>query len=310
MPLALPDTRFMEALPQTNKEATLFVQRDDLIDPWLGGNKAYKLLGNLHAFNRSAKKAILTFGGAWSNHLVATAAMCRWEGIPAAAIVRGDSFVTNPRLEFLRSCGMQLIFSERSTYRLKEDAAVRNDYIHQAAAALSVDPAELFCIPEGGASHDGFLACQRVLDASSQRFTHVLLACGTGTTLAGVAAGLAAGQQAIGIAVVNDLENIRKRIREFGAPEDRLLLNGEFTFGGYAKTSPELMDFCQRFTSDTGIPIEPVYTGKAFFAAYRLMETGFFPKGSAVLILHSGGIYPCDNAESGKTGLGRAVSNL
>lgn len=309
MPLALPEQRIIQTVSLPNKEIGLFVQRDDLSDPWLGGNKVYKLRENLMAFRRSGKKALLTFGGAWSNHLVATAELCSRAGIPVVGIVRGEEN-RNPRLDFLRSAGMRLVFSEREQYRRKEDEASQTFYCQAAARELDCSPSDFQVVPEGGSNEAGFQGSKRILDpAISSTFTHVVVACGTGTTLAGLTASLLPHQQAIGIAVVHDLKNIRERLRTFGVKDERYILLDDFVFGGYAKKNAELLEFCTQFGVDTGIPIEPVYTGKAFFAVIRMINENYFPKGSKVLIIHTGGLYPCDAAFEICTSSKLAVSN-
>jgi 1-aminocyclopropane-1-carboxylate deaminase len=310
MHLALPDQRLIQPLPSWNKGIEVFVQREDLQDPWLGGNKSYKLYHNLESFRRSGKSVILTFGGAWSNYLIATAEAGRRTGIRTVGLVRGDAFTRNPRLDHLQAVGMQLVFIDRLRYRRKEEFEVQQELLREAAAQTGAGADAFFVIPEGGANTDGFLGSRSIVQAGTvDQYSHFVIACGTGTTLAGIADVLSAGQLAIGIAVVRDFANIRKRVRSFGVPDEKFLVREDFTFGGYARSTEELSSFCHDFRTETGLPIEPVYTGKLFYAVRQLILERFFPAGSRILVIHTGGIFPCDHPLESETDRRIAVSN-
>jgi len=261
----------------------LWVKRDDLIDPYISGNKWRKLKYILKAAAAENKNHLVTFGGAYSNHLVATASAAARSGLKATAFVRGEK-VNNEMLVLCSLYGMELIFIDRETYKDK-----RACYFEYAAKH-----ADTYFIDEGGASAEAVLGCAEIIAELPEDIDHLFCAAGTGTT----AAGLLQGIQKAGlktklhvIPVLKGGEFIREEIGHYIATDNpRLVLHTDYHFGGYAKTKPELLDFIKVFTAEHGILIDPVYTAKMFFAINDLGFKDYFAQEEKVVALHTGGL--------------------
>lgn len=258
------------------------VARLDLLHPVVSGNKLFKLWYYLDRCLHEGWEAVATFGGAYSNHLVATAFACRERGIPCMGIVRGEE----PRrwghtLEDCRDLGMQLQFVSRQEYRARS----------REALGAGLHPRTLV-IPEGGAGELGVMGAGLIWNAIADgtNFSHILMAVGTGTTLRGIDRGLRPGQSAVGIPVMAVRPEERAVFdRSMGCSGSTHIVHG-YSFGGYGKHTPELLDFMRSFYRGQGVPTDFVYTGKAAFALMALVKAGYFPEGSRVLFLHTGGL--------------------
>lgn len=257
---------------------TLLLKRDDLIHPDLPGNKWRKLALNLEA---AGGRTLLTFGGAYSNHLRATAAAGRLLGFPTIGVVRGDELAHRPLNPSLARCaadGMRLHFVDRTAYRAKASPEVLEGLLSLFG--------DVEVIPEGGSNALAAQGCA-ALGRELRGHTDVAaVACGTGGTLAGLAAGLDGGQRALGIpvlrggflgAAVTELQR-----EAFGGPAGHWSLDERFTFGGYARTTPELDAFAADFEDRHGLPVERVYVAKLLFALTALAEEGAFAPGTRV----------------------------
>ncbi|HEY4060573.1 MAG TPA: pyridoxal-phosphate dependent enzyme [Puia sp.] len=249
------------------------VLRLDTIHPVVSGNKWFKLKGHLQTARLRSASSILTFGGAWSNHIVAAAYAAQQAGLPSIGIIRGERPpVLSATLETALACGMQLEFISRKQY-----ASLT------AAPGHGTDPG-VYIIPEGGAGPDGIRASEHILrEAPTTRYTHILCAIGTGTMFLGLAAAATPEQEVIGISVLKGMEDAP------GQPYRHRIIP-HYHFGGYARHPPELLDFMNRFYRDTGIPSDLVYTGKLFYAALDMVRQNLFPAHSRLLIVHSGGL--------------------
>ena len=275
-------------------DVELSVLREDLGHPFLAGNKWRKLKYNLQAFKGSEKKAIITFGGKYSNHLVACAAAGKIFNIPMVAIMRGEELVVNPNIEFLKRCGMKIIDVTREHYRLRAEIAFQEMIMALCVKKfpeLNCRPDDLMIIPEGGCNADGVKGCKEIMDDVPADTTHVCIASGTGATLAGVASNLLEHQKAIGVSVLKAENFLPSSVYSKGADKEKTSITFDYHFGGYAKKSLELENFCSEFSISTGIPTEPVYTGKLFFAISDMISKDLFPSGSKIMMIHSGGIF-------------------
>lgn len=262
---------------------TLTLKRDDLIHPDLPGNKYRKLFLNLDAAVAAGHEALLTFGGAYSNHLRATAAAGRLLGIETIGVVRGDELAGRPLNPSLAQCaadGMRLHFIDRATYRRKTEPQILAALLHATGAE---DP---YVIPEGGSNSLAVQGCTALGEELRGHTRTAAMACGTGGTLAGMAAGLAPDQRALGIPVLKggflgpEIQALQQRA--FGAPTANWHLDERFHFGGYARTPPELTAFANDFEDRHGLPVERVYVAKLLYALTALSEEGAFPPGSNV----------------------------
>lgn len=259
-----------------------WIKRDDLIDPYISGNKWRKLKYLLEKADLQGKNHLVTFGGAFSNHLVATAAAAARAGLRATGFVRGEN-VKNEMLALCRLYGMQLIFTDREQYRDKPACYARH---------FGSDPSAFF-IDEGGASAEAVRGCAEIIGALPEHVSHICCAAGTGTTAAGLLKGIRELGRSAKLHVFPVLKGgdfISKEIGRYAGETHQLILHTDYHFGGYAKTTPELLQFMQSFTSSTGILIDPVYTAKLFFGIHDLAKKGILGKDDHIVALHTGGL--------------------
>lgn len=265
------------------KKLNIFLKRDDLIHPIISGNKWRKLKYILIRAQSENKNHLVTFGGAYSNHLLATAAAAAKFGFKSTGIVRGEQ-VSNDTLFLCRLHGMNLIFVDRESYRSK--AAVFNNY-------FANDP-DAFFIDEGGASPEAAKGCSELIDELTNAYDHIFCACGTGTTAAGIINGIqkhGLPTQFNAVPVFKNGEFLRDEINNFLIHPTNYHLHIAYHFGGYGKTDERLITFIKHFVAKTGILIEPVYTGKMLYAIYDLATRDHFKPGTNILAIHSGGIW-------------------
>lgn len=262
--------------------------RLDQIHPLVQGNKWFKLKRNLEA---AGNRPIVTFGGAWSNHLHAAAAACQLLGKPVTGIVRGEApAAPSQTLTDAAAMGMNLVHVSRETYsQVKE-----GDYSNLPPALRPLLEAA-YVIPEGGGNAEGAAGCAEILDLGDFRaFTHILCATGTGTTLAGLINGAAARgltAEIWGISALKGAFSVEENVHALLAegPGNWGILH-DYHEGGFARTSPALIAEMNDFHAQTGIPTDRVYTGKLVLAFHKMADEGRFPAGSNVLLIHSGGL--------------------
>jgi 1-aminocyclopropane-1-carboxylate deaminase len=261
----------------------VFIKRDDLIHPIISGNKWRKLKYILKRARAENKNHLVTFGGAYSNHLLATAAAAAKFGFKATGIVRSEP-VNNDTLFLCRLHGMQLLFTDREDYRNKP--ALFEKHFESNPAAFFID--------EGGAGAEGAKGCSELLDELTENYDHIFCACGTGTTAAGIINGIQKHQLDTQFHAVPVLKNggfIKDEIEKLLTTTASFHLHTDYHFGGYAKADDTLITFVKQFVSETGILIEPVYTGKMLCALYDLAAKNYFKQGDRILAIHSGGIW-------------------
>ncbi|MFI5674964.1 1-aminocyclopropane-1-carboxylate deaminase/D-cysteine desulfhydrase [Streptomyces cellulosae] len=268
----------------------LLLKRDDLIHPELIGNKWRKLAPNLTA---AAGRTVVTFGGAYSNHLRATAAAGRLLGLSTIGVVRGQELADRPLNPSLTRCaadGMRLHFVDRSTYRRTAEPETLT------AVLRAADAEGAYVVPEGGSNALAVRGCHALGEELHGYADVVALACGTGGTLAGLAAGLAPDQCALGIPVLRGgflTAGIRTlQERAFGGPRGTWRLDERFHFGGYARTAPELDAFAADFEDRHGLPVERLYVAKLLYGLVALAAEGAFARGTAVAAVVTGRPFP------------------
>jgi len=246
--------------------------RLDLLHPEVSGNKWFKLKYNLAA---AGKRTILTFGGAYSNHIAATAAACKLAGLQAIGIIRGEEPVKlSHTLQQAITDGMQLAFISREAYRQKDNIDWNTRY------------PDAYIIPEGGNNEAGARGCQDILSLTdTSSFTHILCATGTGTTLAGLISSSLPHQQVQGYVVLKGAAYLKEQIALLTQGTNWQLVH-DYHGGGYAKTSPALISFINSFYRETQIPLDVVYTGKLVWG----FSQSHFPPGSKILLIHTGGL--------------------
>lgn len=263
----------------------ILVKRDDLIDPYISGNKWRKLKYILEEATIQQKTHLVTFGGAYSNHLVATAAACSRKGLKSTAFVRGteNECVNNEMLMLCSLFGMQLIFTDRLSYKNK--AALFDNQFGNNPSALFVD--------EGGAGLEAIKGCAEIIAELPADIDHLFCAAGTGTTAAGLLIGIQQRKLKTQLHVIPVLKGgdfIADEINRYIGNTDQLTLHTGYHFGGYAKTTPELISFIKKFTATEGMLIDPVYTGKMFYALDHLLAMNYFKPDDKIVALHTGGL--------------------
>ena len=262
----------------------LYIKRDDLIHPYVSGNKWRKLKYNLLEAKEQKKDTILSFGGAFSNHIHALAAAGKESGLKTIGIIRGkDASPDNPTLAFAGQQGMVLHFVDRSDYTQKEEEG----FIQQ----LKDNYGDFYLIPEGGSNILGVKGCEELVHEISIDFDYVCCACGTGTTLAGIISALTKGKKALGFSALKGDGYIEKEINQLiGNEYNNFEILYNYHFGGYAKITAELVSFIKSFEERTRIPLDPVYTGKLFFGIYDLVKKKYFKPGERIIAIHTGGL--------------------
>ncbi|WP_421938778.1 1-aminocyclopropane-1-carboxylate deaminase/D-cysteine desulfhydrase [Pedobacter sp.] len=262
--------------------SNLWVKRDDLIDPYISGNKWRKLKYILADASSKGKTHLVTFGGAFSNHLVATAAAAARINLQSTAFVRGEE-VKNEMLMLCRLFGMRLIFTDRESYRNKP-ALFQQYFAHDLSA---------FFIDEGGASEEATLGCAEIITELTSQYDHIFCAAGTGTTAAGLLKGIQQNDLNTRLHIIPVLKAggfIHDEITKYVPNSSHLTIHTDYHFGGYAKTTPELIQFIQTFTAGTGLLIDPVYTAKMFYAIADLQKQNLIDKTAKILAIHTGGL--------------------
>lgn len=279
------------------KSVALSVLRLDLIHPHLQGNKWFKLRHNLQACQEQGFSQVMSFGGAYSNHLFALAAAGSYFGIDTVGVIRGELVEPlNPVLAFCRSQGMQLHPVSRQQYRNKTCASFLNELRDKFGPS--------YLVPEGGSNDLALLGCEEIAGLAASRAQKpdamIAMACGTGTTMAGVVRGLQKRQSShrvLGVSVLKAEGYIESEVRRWlgeGSSNEQQAwyVSDSFHCGGYAKSSMELAEFIENFKDISDIPLEPVYTGKLVFGLFSMIEGDAFPPGTEIIAIHTGGIIP------------------
>lgn len=279
------------------KKVSVFIKRDDLIHPLISGNKWRKLKYNII---EAGSRDLLTFGGAFSNHIAASAAYCHYIGKRSIGIIRGEKVSPlNPTLTLAAENGMILDFISRSSYKEKSDAPFLE--------SLSLKYKDPFIVPEGGANALGIKGCTELVKEIDLSFDYILSAVGTGATIAGIALGLQKDQKVVGISVLKGAYSLLKEIKEYVSsdnnPEDvnkamnSIDLLHDYHFGGYAKIENELIEFMKSFYTDYAIKTDPIYSGKSLFALFDLIQKNYFKENSTIVFYHCGGLQGIEGME-------------
>lgn len=279
------------------KGVELYVKRDDLIHPQFGGNKWRKLKYNLIHARKKQYDTLLTFGGAWSNHIYATAAAARHFGFNSIGMIRGEKHTPlNNTLAFAENCGMRLHYVDRARYRQKH----QQDYLQKVLQEFG----DVYLLPEGGSNELALKGCEEIVheinDEIKQRFDVICCASGTGATLAGLARTITDCQLAIGFSALKGGRFLSDQVTAFlngsdsGTTSDMSSKNWQieqdFHFGGYAKIDDQLVSFMKQFQSQHGFELDAVYTGKMFYGLFHRIESGYFKPGTVIVAVHSGGL--------------------
>ncbi len=288
--LAASPLQQLHSLFLEQAEVQLYVKRDDLIHPQFGGNKWRKQKYNLIHARENHFDTLLTFGGAWSNHIYATAAAARYFGFNSIGIIRGEKHIPlNPTLAFAESCGMQLHYVSRSDYRKKHDVPFQQNLRQQFG--------EVYILPEGGSNTLALKGCEEIVQEVNheieQPFDVICCASGTGATLAGLVKALTPEQSAIGFSALKGGEFLHHEVKNFLGNKIQTTnwhIETTYHFGGYAKVDDVLLDFMRQFHVEYGFALDAVYTGKMFYGLFERIKNKSFKPGSTIVVVHSGGL--------------------
>lgn len=272
----------------TEKQITLVLKREDLLHPFISGNKYRKLKYNLLEAKKGRCSTILTFGGAFSNHIAATAYAAKEKGFKAIGVIRGDelneSWHENTTLRKARENGMVFKFVSRKEYRLKET----DSFILK----LREEFGEFYVIPEGGTNRLAIKGCEEIITKEDKEFDVVCSSAGTGGTVSGIINSKFLHQEVLAFSALKG--DFLKNVIQNKVTNQRWNLITDYHFGGYAKISQELVEFINDFKNQTGIALDPIYTGKMIFGLLDMIKRDTFAVGTKILAIHTGGIQGID----------------
>ncbi len=261
----------------------LFMKREDLLHPFISGNKYRKLKYNLVEAVSQQKKTLLTFGGAYSNHIAATAYAGKEYGFKTIGVIRGEELKKkrlNPTLKFAQDCGMQSYFVDRESYRDK--------YSENFLDELNQQYGDFYILPEGGTNSLAVKGCEEILTNEDKQFDYVCTAVGTGGTLAGLVKSSGAKQTIIGFSALKGTFQTTE-VKKYTS-KSNFFITDAYCFGGYAKINEHLIHFINKFKDETQIPLDPIYTGKMMFGIIDMLKTQKIPNNSRILAIHTGGL--------------------
>lgn len=262
----------------------VFIKREDLIHPFVSGNKYRKLKYNLLKAKEDGHSVLLTFGGAFSNHIAAVAFAGKENNFKTIGVIRGDELREkideNPTLKFAQENGMQFEFISRAQYSDKENPEFEKELMNKFG--------DFYLIPEGGTNELAVKGCEEILVADDAQFDYICCAVGTGGTISGISNSVLAHQKVLGFPALKG-DFLKKEIRKFASNENWELI-ADYHFGGYGKVNLELIEFINNFYQDNNVPLDPVYTGKLVFGVLDLIGKKYFPDNSKILIIHTGGL--------------------
>lgn len=262
----------------------LFVKREDVLHSEISGNKFRKLKYNLQEAKRLGFTKLLTFGGAYSNHIAAVAAASKAFGFDTIGIIRGDEladkFMENETLKLAYENGMRFEFISRTAYRNKTS----DEFLDQ----LKLKFGDFYLIPEGGTNAFAVQGCQEILTVEDLNFGYICCAIGTGGTISGVINSSVENQKILGFPALKE-DYLDAEILKFSRKSNWELIR-DYHFGGYAKTNPDLIDFVVDFNKTQNFEIEPIYTGKMFYGLFEMIKDNFFKPNSRILAIHTGGL--------------------
>ena len=267
-----------------SNKISVSIRREDLIHPIVSGNKFRKLKYNLLQAKLENQHTLLTFGGAYSNHIAAVAFAGKENGLRTIGIIRGDELESkiaeNPTLKFAQECGMHFEFVTREVYRHKTEAGFLENLKHKFG--------NFYLVPEGGTNEFAIKGCEEILTEADSQYDFVCCAIGTGGTISGIINSILPHQKVLGFPALKG-DFLKDEIRNFARNENWELIT-DYHFGGYGKVNLELIAFMNQFYAVNKIPLDPIYTAKMVFGVMDLIEKGYFPENSKILLIHTGGI--------------------
>ncbi len=266
------------------KDFSLSILRDDLLHHFVSGNKFRKLKYNIEAAQQQGQETLLTFGGAFSNHISAVASAGKEVGFKTIGIVRGEELENkifeNPTLSFAKACGMKLHFLSREAYKAKYEIEFINNLKKQFG--------EFYLLPEGGTNALAVKGCEEILTETEAHFDYICAPVGTGGTIAGLVKASIEGQHVLGFSALKGTFQFSE-IAKYTS-KTNFEITDAYCFGGYGKIDVDLIRFMNEFKEKTNIPLDPIYTGKMMFGLMDLLKKGYFKENSRILAIHTGGL--------------------
>ncbi len=289
--MKVPETLIPIVEIPTKKNVQLFIKREDLIHPQISGNKFWKLFFNLNNYleTQPENPLIITFGGAFSNHISAVSAVGKLYNIKTLGIIRGEELLQkwqqNPTLRLASENGMNFRFVTREDYRNKENLTQK----------LKFEFPNALLIPEGGTNKNAVLGIKMMLNNDTKDFDYLCTAVGTGGTIAGISEFCEENQKVIGFKVVEDA-SLENRISELTSKRNFHLIDA--ALGGYGKINDENIRFINDFKTENNIQLDPIYTGKMMQKVFEMIDADYFPDGSKILCFHTGGLQGIEGANA------------
>jgi 1-aminocyclopropane-1-carboxylate deaminase len=277
-----------EIIPEQNPNSVrLFIKREDFLHPVISGNKWRKLRYNLLAAKEAGETTLLTFGGAYSNHIHAVAGAAKEYGFKSIGIIRGEEHLPlNPTLLEAQEMGMEFHYLDRSTYRQKHTTEV--------VVSLTEKYGRFYLIPEGGTNELALKGAAEIVTDIEKDYDYFCVACGTAGTATGIISGLGGEAHVMGFSVLKGdfhQEEVKTWLSTIGQSGlNNWQINSEYHFGGYAKYDLRLINFINSFRRINNIPLDPIYTGKVLYGVIDLIARGEFPENAKVLAIHTGGL--------------------
>lgn len=279
-----PHESFNKQITINHPTITLHIKREDLLHPYISGNKFRKLKYNLIRAKEEGKDTLLTFGGAFSNHILAVAAAGKEYGFKTIGVIRGEELKNkideNPTLRKARDFGMVFEFVTREIYRDKN----KPEFISE----LREEYGSFYLVPEGGTNDLAVKGCEEILTANDERFDYICCAVGTGGTISGIINCSKSGQQVLGFPALK-ANFLTEDICKFVAKTNWQLIT-DYHFEGYGKVSEDLIKFINEFYQKHQVPLDPIYTGKMVYGVLDLIDKNYFPENSKILMIHTGGL--------------------
>lgn len=273
-----------EIVFENNHSVKIFIRREDLLHPHISGNKFRKLKYNLLEAQNENAKTLLTFGGAFSNHIAALAYAGKKNNFNTIGVIRGEelenNFEKNPTLRFAQECDMQFYFITREHYREKNSI----EFINHLKEKFN----NFYLVPEGGTNEFAIKGCEEILTSQDSEYDYIACAVGTGGTISGIINSSFEHQKILGFPALKG-DFLQKDIAKF-AKNNNWQLFHDYHFGGYAKINSDLIRFINKFQEENKIPLDPIYTGKMVFGINDLVAKNYFPENSKILVIHTGGL--------------------
>lgn len=269
-----------------HKKVEVFMLRDDLLHPGISGNKWRKLKYNLLNLSKEGLNRVVTVGGPYSNHIAAMAEAGKVFGFETIGLIRGyESYRSNPTLSRAEDLGMEIRFLSKKNYD-----KIGDDFLNRLRAEIGA----FGFVPMGGGNQLGMKGCMEIVQEITETTTHITVGCGTGSTMAGIVSGTKENQMVIGFPAMKGGDFMQRDIENYlaksGMDKSNFEMNTRFHFGGFAKVNMELADFIKEFHLKQGFILDGIYTGKMMFGLYKMISQDYFPKGSVITAIHTGGV--------------------